>query len=46
MLGSLHTTATLGWEPVKRLGAALAAAERFSTGVAGPCHIARTPEAP
>jgi ATP-dependent protease HslVU (ClpYQ) peptidase subunit len=35
-LGSLHTTAELGWEPNRRLGAALAAAARFSTGVCGP----------
>jgi len=45
-LGALDATEGLGWEPQKRLLAALSAAERFSTDVAGPFRIVRTPEAP
>ena len=39
VLGSLHTSAALGWEPQKRLLSALEAADRFSAGVACPFHL-------
>lgn len=39
ILGALHATEGLGWEPEKRILTALEAAERFSTGVAGPFRI-------
>lgn len=44
ILGALHATEGLGLEPEKRLLTALEAAERFSTGVAGPFRIVRSPE--
>jgi hypothetical protein len=46
VLGALHAMGEGGRSPEMRLRAALAAAERFSTGVAGPFTIVRTPEPP
>ena len=45
LLGSLHTTAALGWAPEARLAVALEAAARFSTGVCPPFTVVRTPPA-
>lgn len=42
VLGSLHTSASLGWPPEKRLRAALEAAGRFSAGVRGPFRLVST----
>ena len=42
LLGSLHTSAFLGWPPEKRILAALEAAERFSAGVQGPFRLVCT----
>ena len=45
VLGSLYTTAKVGpHDPEARLRIALEAAERYSTGVAGPFRFVRTPD--
>jgi hypothetical protein len=45
VLGSLYTTAKVGsHDPEARLRIVLEAAERYSTGVAGPFRFVRTPD--
>lgn len=44
VLGALHATANLGWQPKQRLRTALKAAEWFSAGVRGPFTYASTPK--